>query len=311
MSGFTRGKFLKANAAMAAYLYNRIHGTNISPDEHIASLKERVDPDGTQLLAIMDQAGVNKSVIFGVDWAYGRTGEPRISNKEQNRIHANLANKHPDRFIALAALDPRRPDALELAKEFIEDWNMTGFKLHPCAGFFPDDKAFYPFYKMCSDWKVPILFHSGGLEGNWVTAQPGHIATVAEHFPDIKVIMGHAGMESWQSAAAAAAFLPNVYLDISIIGQWRYCRNPEKFYRWLRDLIDEVGPWKVLFASDRPLPVSWISDVDWVKAVNEPQTDIPFSREELDIIMGRAAAAVFLSRARSPAEAAHALPLRS
>ena len=116
MSGFTRGKFLKANAAMAAYLYNRIHGTNISPDEHIASLKERVDPDGTQLLAIMDQAGVNKSVIFGVDWAYGRTGEPRISNKEQNRIHANLANKHPDRFIALAALDPRRPDTLELVQ---------------------------------------------------------------------------------------------------------------------------------------------------------------------------------------------------
>ncbi len=105
--------------------------------------------------------------------------------------------------------------------------------------------------------------------------------------------MGHAGMESWQSAAAAAAFLPNVYLDISIIGQWRYCRNPEKFYRWLRDPIDEVGPSKVLFASDRPLPVSWISDADWVKAVNEPQTDIPFSREELDIIMGRAAAAVF------------------
>lgn len=293
MSGFVRGNFLRANAAVASYLYNRIHGSSITPDNYIASLKANIDPDGDKLLTIMDKAGVDKSVIFGVDWAYGRTGEPRISTKEQNRIHANFAKKHPNRFVALAALDPRRPDALELAQEFKEDWNMSGFKLHPCAGFYPEDNAFYPFYKMCADWKVPILFHSGGLEGNWTTAHPARIATVAEHFPDIKVIMGHAGMESWQIAAAAAAFLPNVYLDISVIGQWMYCRNPQKFYRWLRNLIDEVGPSKVLFASDRPLPASWISDVDWVKAVNEPKTDIAFSREELDLIMGKAAAAIF------------------
>lgn len=57
--------------------------------------------------------------------------------------------------------------------------------------------------------------------------------------------------------------------------------NPGKFYQWLRDLIDG-GPWKVLFASDAPRPNAWVPLDEWVKAINEPDTDIPFWCDELD-----------------------------
>jgi predicted TIM-barrel fold metal-dependent hydrolase len=290
--GFVRGKFLLGSARVASYMYNRVNKTNLTPSQYIDSLKSRSDPDNSKLLAAMDNAGIDKSVIFGVDWAYARTGEPRVPNREQNRMHADLAKKYPDRFVALAALDPRRPDFMEQATQAIEDWGMHGFKLHPSAGFYPTDHVCYPLYEKCVEWQVPIVFHSGGLEGNWVCGHPNHIATVAEHYPEVNMVMGHAGLESWSCALAAAAMLPNVFLDISI-HQFYYRLNPGKFYQWLRDLIDGAGPWKVLFASDAPMPNAWVPLDEWVKAINEPDTDIPFSRDELDIVMGKAAQVVF------------------
>jgi hypothetical protein len=108
--GYVRKKFLCGNARMAASLYNRVHKTRITPDEYIEKVKSRVDPTGEKLVAEMDDAGIDKSVIFGVDWAYGVTGEPRVVNREQNRYLAEYAKAYPGRFIPLAALDPRRPE---------------------------------------------------------------------------------------------------------------------------------------------------------------------------------------------------------
>jgi len=292
MPGFVKGKFLMGNARMASNIYNRVHKTNITPSQYIDLMKERVDPDCSKLIQTMDAAGIDKSVIFGVDWAYAVTGEPRVTNREQNRTHADMAKKWEGRLIPLAALDPRRPDIIEQATEAIEKWGMRGFKLHPSAGFYPNDPVCFPLYEKCADWGVPIVFHSGGIEFNWEYGQPIYIASAAEHFPEVKMIMSHAGLESWDQARLAATVLANVYVDISI-RQLDYRVNRQKFYSWLRDFIDWATPWKVLFASDAPMPTFWVPQNEWVSAIKDPDTDVPFSREELDIIMGKAAQAVF------------------
>lgn len=290
--GFVRSKFILGNARMASNIYNRVHGTKITASEYINLLKARVDPDCSKLIETMDKAGIDKSVIFGVDWAYAVTGEPRVHNREQNRIHAEMARKYEGRFIPLAALDPRRPDAVDQAKEAIEEFGMKGFKLHPSAGFYPNDPVCFPLYEKCADWGVPIVFHSGGIEFNWEYGQPIYIASAAEHFPEVKMIMAHAGLESWEQARLAATVLANVYVDLSI-RQLDYRVNPQAFYRWLRDFIDWATPWKVLFASDTPMPTFWCPEDEWVKAIKEPDTDIPFTHEEIDIVMGKAAQLVF------------------
>ncbi|MBW1863537.1 MAG: amidohydrolase [Deltaproteobacteria bacterium] len=290
--GFVKGKFLMDNARMASTIYNRVYKTNITPSEYIDKLKERVDPDCSKLIETMDSVGIDKSVIFGVDWAYAVTGEPRVSNREQNRTHAEMAKKWEGRFVPLAALDPRRPDIIDQAKEAVEEWGMKGFKLHPSAGFYPNEAVCFPLYEKCAEWGVPIMFHSGGIEFNWEYGLPNYIASAAEHFPEVKMVIAHAGLESWHQARLAATALQNVYVDISI-RQLDYCVNPGKFYEWLRDFIDWTGPWKVMFASDTPMPTLWCPQDEWVKAIKEPDTDIHFSKEELDIIMGKAAQAVF------------------
>lgn len=290
--GYVKQRFLRGNSRMAASLYNRVHKTSITPQQYIEMVRARVDPTGEKLIAEMDEAGIDTSVIFGVDWAYAVTGEPRVTNREQNRYLAQYAKEHPGRFIPLAALDPRRPDALEQATEAIEEWGMKGFKLMPSAGFKPNDPLCFPLYERCVDWKVPVMFHSGGLEFNWELGAPNLIASAAEEFPEVKMIMAHAGLESWEQCRLACAALPNCFMDISI-RQFDYRINRQKFYQWLRDMIDWTGPWKILFATDAPLPTFYLPTKDWVAAIDRPQTDIEFTREERDIILGRAAQAVF------------------
>jgi len=290
--GFLRSKFVLANARAGAMTYNRVHKSSITLEAYFDLMKEKVDPDGRKLIDSMDKAGIDKSVIFGVDWAYAVTGEPRVTNREQNRFFADLAKKYKGRLIALAALDPRRPDAIEQATEAIEKLGMNGFKLHPSAGFYPNDPVCYPLYEKCARWGVPIVFHSGGLELSWEYGQPMYIASAAERFPDVKMVMAHAGSESWQQALAAAAAMPNVFLDIST-RQFDFCINRNSFYQWLRHLIDWAGPWKILFASDTPLPTLWLSQIEWIKAIREPAIEGILTSEEIEIILGKAAESVF------------------
>lgn len=292
-NGWVRGKFLRSSARAYAGRYNRVHGTNLTPSEYLDKVARKyVDPEGDELVKTMDKAGVDVSVIFSVDWA-PVTGEARVTNREVNHHFAQVAKRHPGRFWPLCALDPRRGDVIEQATEAIEEWGMKGFKLMPSAGFYPNDPVCFPLYEKCAEWDVPIVLHSGGWEIHWEYGQPMYIASAAEAYPDVKMIMAHAGLESWQQALLAASILPNVYLDISLTGQWEYWLHPEEFYRWLRNLVDQAGAEKILFASDWPGPNNWTPLDKWVEAIKEPKTETKFSSEEREFILGRAAQGVF------------------
>jgi len=290
--GFVRSRFLANNSRMASSLYNRAHKTNITPEDYVNMVRERVDPDGTRQIAYMDKVGIDKAVIFQVDWAYGVTGEPKKTNREQNKILADYAKEYPGRFIPLCALDPRRPDWLLQATEAIEEWDMKGFKLMPSAGFKPSDRLCYPLYEKCAEWGVPIVFHSGGLEFNWELSSPNFIATAAEDFPEVDMVMAHAGLESWEQCRLACAALPNCYMDLSI-RQLDYMINPRKFYDWLRDMIDWCTADKIFFATDAPLPTYYLPTEDWIEVFRNPKTDIEFTQEEIELILGKAAEKVF------------------
>ena len=83
--------------------------------------------------------------------------------------------------------------------------------------------------------------------------------------------------------------MTNVYVDLSL-WQKPYVKMPKKrFYQWLRNLIDDIGPEKILFATDAPYPNLMYPLKDWVKVFSEPDTDIEFTEEEKDLILGKAA----------------------
>lgn len=52
----------------------------------------------------------------------------------------------------------------------------------------------------------------------------------------------------------AACWLNNVYVDLSLWQKPFRKMTKERFYQWLRNLINNVEPEKILFATDAPYP---------------------------------------------------------
>ncbi|WP_287154246.1 amidohydrolase family protein [Candidatus Solincola tengchongensis] len=250
------------------------------------------DTTGEKTVAAMDAAGVDKACIFAVDYGL-LAGEPAVSIEDQNRMIAEAARRFPDRLIPFFTVDPRRPGALDLFRRGVEEWGMKGLKLHPTSGYFPHDPVVYPFYEKCVEYGIPVLFHTGSQPApmKFRFAQPIHVDDVAADFPDLPIIMAHVAHQLWEEALMVAGIKTNVYFDFS---GWQIIFNshPEKFYRMLRTVLDEIGPWRVFFGTDGPYLNVLCPWDRWVKAVTEPDLspcpEVSFTPEEIDIIMGRA-----------------------
>jgi predicted TIM-barrel fold metal-dependent hydrolase len=272
--------------------YNKRVGTNYNALEfHKNVMRPYVnilDEKGDNLVKWLDDAGVDKCFIYGVDWAYGVTGEPPVTNREQNKIHADAAKRHPDRLTAFAALDPRRPDVIEQLVEAVEEWGMKGLKLHPGAGFHVDDPVCFPLIDKCAEYGLPVYIHTGMQE----TSCPTTVSNLASYYPQVKMIMSHAGMPWTERAIGAVMSHDNVYTGVEL-HQSDYVWDSEGFYKWLRRLIDLCTPWKILFSSDAPDGDTMLPEREWVNVFRNPKTDIKFTKEEMDIILGKAAQAAF------------------
>lgn len=250
------------------------------------------DTTGEKLVAVMDAAGVDKTCIFAADFGLS-TGEPQVLIEEQNRLIAKAARRFPDRLIPFFAIDPRRPEALDLFRRGVEDWGMRGLKLHTTAGYYPYDPVAYPFYQKCLEYGIPVLFHTGSICAPMKSrfAQPIYLDDVAADFPDLPIIMAHVAQEMREEALIVARMKTNIYFDIS---GWQasFVSRPGAFYSMLRTVLDEVGPWRVFFGSDGPF-LDLTCPLDrWVKALTEPDLsscpDISFAPEEIETIMGKA-----------------------
>jgi uncharacterized protein len=269
--------------------------TGIYPDaealvDNLTPLIE--DTTGEKTIANMDEAGVDKSCIFTVDYGL-LAGEPVLSMEEQNKLIVEAAARFPDRLIPFFTVDPRREGGLDLFKRAIEDWGMKGLKLHPTSGYFPYDPVVYPFYEKCMDYSIPVLIHTGSQPAplKFRFAQPINVDDVAADFPDLPIIMAHVAHSMWQEALLVAEIKPNIYFDFSG-WQMRFLSHPAEFYRMLRAVIDQIGPWRVFFGTDGPYYNVLCPWGTWVKAITEPDPgvcpEVSFTPEEAEIIMGKA-----------------------
>ncbi len=261
-------------------------------------LPDMWDLTGEQLLRDMDEAGVEKVMIMPVDW--GLVPAFKYSTMdiwEQHQLHADVARRHPDRMVTFACIDPRRPNAVELLDRAVNDLGMVGMKIHPASGFFPNDPVVYPMYQRALEFDIPVMVPTGPEPKPLYSrhCQPVYLDDVAADFPDLTIIMAHAGLGAWwQEAAGIASVAPNVHLEIS---GWQLMARlrPLEFYTALRSVVSTVGARRVLWGSDYPALRLLLSESAWVKAITDPPEEaqshgISFTAEEVSAIMGDNAA---------------------
>ncbi|MBC7502904.1 MAG: amidohydrolase [Herminiimonas sp.] len=257
------------------------------------------DPFCDKLVAEMNRAGIDKTVLLIVDFGFAYPEE--FGNLEHiYEMHREIIVRHPGRFIVFAGIDPRRgTSGEELVEKALRDWDFRGLKIYPPCGYSPDSKELYPYYALCEKYKVPVLSHIGPTSPtlSFKFTRPGDIEDAAFRFPNVNFILGHAGVVWRDEAAMLALYRPNVYLDLSGF-------QPE----WRRGDLDQILAGhkragllrKLLFGTDWPIHRILGGQKQWADAFRDCAKRGIITEEELGWIFYDNAAQVL----REPRRAA-------
>ena len=253
-----------------------------------------IDPDGEKLLAGMDESGISFRVICGVD-NMGDKGLTPEMVRSNNRTVANIARNHPDRVMALAGVDPRRKEAVDMLRECLEEFGMKGIKYHADDGYNPSGPESYKLLEIVDRIGGILLTHTGPLAppSRCKYSEPILLADIGVDFPNLKVIAAHMGYINWRPWAALAAHQPNLYGDMAMWDLHAF-KNYELFCRELRDMIDFTGVHKILFGTDDPVFRTVRRTKDWINLIKDLPEKAPagitFTKAEVEAILGGNAA---------------------
>ena len=274
-----------------------IMGIKVNPQELIKkALETWPDPTGERLIASMDEAGVDLTLICSVDNSdmEGLTPE---TMQYINKQMGDIRQKYPDRVMALAGIDPRRPNAADMLKQCFEEFGVSGLKYHPDHGYDPSGPESYKVLEVLTDNGGILLTHTGPLmpPARCKFADPALLADLAVDFPDLKVIAAHMGAINWRPRATLAAHQPNLYGDLAMWDSYAFGRY-ELFCRELRDILDYAGASKVLFGTDNPIFNTVWPTQNWIKLIKDLPHNAPkgivFTEAEVMAIRGANAAAL-------------------
>jgi predicted TIM-barrel fold metal-dependent hydrolase len=275
----------------------RIMKKNVSKEELIAKASTTyADPTGEKLLLSMDEAGIDFTCICAVDNADNPVLTEDLA-QTQNRIIGQIAQENPNRVLALAGIDPRRPNAVDMLKQCFEEFGIKGLKYHPDSGYNPAGPESYKLLEFLQESKGILLTHTGPLmpPARAKFSDPMLLADLAVDFPELKVIAAHMGQINWRPWAALASHQPTLHGDLAMWDAFAF-GHYELFCRELRDLIDYAGISKVLFGTDNPIFSIVIPTKDWIQLLRDLPKNAPkgitFTEQEVDAILGGNAAAL-------------------
>lgn len=291
----------KGAAEMVQLIFHEAKKMGLNPDYQIflkTAAETWGDPQANRLIERMDEAGIDITVAVNVDNIQIKQFTPDRMQM-QNRMLGEAVQRHSGRIIGLAGIDPRRPEAAEMARVCLTDYGLRGIKYHPDHGFDPTGAESYKVLEILARHKGVLLSHTGPLlpKGRCKFADPMMLSDIAVDFPEIKVIAAHmGGYINWRPWASLAAFQSTLYGDLAVWDTLA-CRNHSLFCRQLREAIDLAGPSKILFGSDAPVQTLLYPIKTMIQFIRDlPQkapAGIHFTQEEVDLILGGNALALF------------------
>jgi predicted TIM-barrel fold metal-dependent hydrolase len=233
-------------AEMAGYL--RVFYKREPRKEEFRNAARALDMGEDQVISLLDQAGIERTLITGFD-EWSSVHETFIPNE----LVADLAERHPGRFIPFAGIDlGKGMEGVRELEHLVRDRDFRGLSLRPfMIGLPADDRRYYPLYAKCVELGIPLSIHTSA---NWTTVavndlgHPRHIDAVAADFPELDIVMSHAGYPWVLEAVLLAWKYPNVYLELAA-HRPRYIATPgtgwEPLLRFGATTIKE----KVLFGT--------------------------------------------------------------
>lgn len=153
---------------------------------------------------------------------------------------ARLAERYPGVFHGMASLNPRLPEAdyrREIAR-CVRDLGFRAIKLDPSVHALPPNHPrCEQTFALAREFGVPVLIHTGFGVPN---ALPALAIPPALAFPDVTVVLAHAGFAVFTpEAIVAAQVCPNIVLEPS------WCASYQ-----IAEMVRTVGAERVMYGSD-------------------------------------------------------------
>lgn len=204
--------------------------------------------DFDQLVAGMDEAGIDKAAIVHSSTTYGY----------DNSYLADAIADHRDRFTGVFSVDVREPNATERIRYWL-DRGLTGLRLFAVGSTVKTDQSWiadtatFPVWDYCSEHgvAVAISMRQEGLP---------HLIRVIERFPHVRIVLDHllhAPMNDGPPYRLATPLFEmaqyrNVYLKLTsaLISRTREApATPETFFG---KLLSEFGSARIAWGSNCP-----------------------------------------------------------
>ena len=214
-----------------------------------ASISEGLDLPA--MLALMDSAGIERSLLVATKT--GQLGLPGSWHLPYE-IVARAVQQYPNRFSALAGLDPTEGMAgVRAFERAVREDGFVGAHFYPhWFELAPDHARWYPFYAKCVELDVPVQLQVGQslvydpARRLRSVGRPITLDNVACDFPELKLVGIHVGIPWTDEMIAMAWKHPNVYIGCD-------AHSPRYWPASFVQDINSYGQNKVLFGTDYPV----------------------------------------------------------
>jgi len=262
------------------------------------------DEPGTadELLADMDAHGVDWSVLVQTSWSTWDNG-----------YIADSVARFPDRFVGMGLLDPLDPENASLARYWMADRGLAGFRFHPM--YYPEQKVLLrpendALWEELAGLDAILQFHLRA-------GQADQLAAIAVRYPRLRLIVDHMGYPevgdsiageniSAQMTAGQAMTAFQPILDLAAHDNIRFklsdvkgrSQQPFPFadvHPFIRALLDAFGTERTIWGTGYPgqhrTRHNWLSLADELGLIRE---GLPFlTPADAERILGGTAAALF------------------
>lgn len=197
-----------------------------------------------EMLSLMDEAGVEKSLVHAMDLAHWGIRVPA-------ELVAQCVNEHPDRLIAGAVgVDPYKGmESVRMLEKYVRDYGFRSLHFFPhWIGRPPNDAIYYPFYAKCIELDIAVCIQIRMASQNFLrnVARPESIDEVASYFPELRIVGLHGGAPWLQEYMALMLKHPNLYVTTSTFAPRDWDDQFVKF-------VNGKGRDKVIFGSASPM----------------------------------------------------------
>lgn len=220
-----------------------------------------------ELIKSMDDNGIDISIV-----------QPFPGAPDPVKIHdeiARLRDKYPGRIFGIASINPHQDESFvrrELAR-CIKELGFVGIKCHTIGhALIPGAEDAAVIFETAKEFKVPVMVHTAA--SGMPFSLPTQIIPMALQYPDIPIILAHAGACVLTSEAIIlASQYQNLYLETS------WVMTPD-----VKGAIDAVGADRVMMGSD--LPVNLPVELAKYKSIS-------ISNQQRELALGATAIKVF------------------